>query len=155
MQALRRLSLFLVNFEECFIKWAMTALCCVIMFQIAGRNLDLPAGWTGEVALLISTWMTYVGAALATQKKTHFSVDLFLGKTGLMIRLMGAVSMVMVAFFVSYLVWQGFLMAYLVRLRVSGIADISMACYFVSLPISGLFMLIHMLDAALNPEKEG
>ncbi|SBW05932.1 membrane hypothetical protein [uncultured delta proteobacterium] len=154
MQALHRLSLFLVQFEEFFIKWAMTALCCIIMYQIVGRNLDLPAGWTGEVALLVSTWMTYIGAALALQKKAHFSVDLFPGKTGLIIKLMGAVSMIMVAFFVFYLVWQGFLMTYLVRLRVSGIADISMACYFVSLPISGVFMLIHMLDAACNPEKE-
>ena len=152
MQALHRLSLFLVAFEECFIKWAMTALCVVIMIQIVGRNLDLPAGWTGEVALLISTWMTYIGAALAVQKKSHFSVDLFPGKTGPLIRFMGAVSILMVAFFVFYLVWQGFYMAYLVRLRVSGIADISMACYFVSLPLSGVFMLIHMLDDALNPE---
>lgn len=155
MQALHRLSLLLVEFEELFIKWAMTALCCIVMFQIVGRNLDLPAGWTGEVALLVCTWMTYIGAALAVQKKAHFSVDLFPGKSGPMIRLMGAVSMVMVAFFVFYLVWQGFFMTYLVRLRVSGIADISMACYFVSLPISGVFMLIHMLDDVCSPGKEG
>ncbi len=154
MQALHRLSLFLVKFEEFFIKWAMMALCCIILFQVVGRNLHLPSGWTGGVALLVSTWMTYIGAALAVQKKTHFSVDLFPGKTGGVFTLMGIVATAMVAFFVVYLVWQGFFMAYLVRLRVSGIADISMACYFVSLPLSGVFMLIHMLDAVCNPEKE-
>jgi TRAP-type C4-dicarboxylate transport system permease small subunit len=153
MQTLRKLSLFLVKVEEFIVKWTMTAVCLVILFQILGRNLGFPAGWTGEVALLCSTWMTYMGGALAVQKKSHFSVDLFPGKTGPLFRVMGAVSTLTVAFFVFYLVWQGFYMTWLVRLRVSGIADISMAWYFVSLPLSGLFMLVHMLDEVLNPAK--
>lgn len=41
-------------------------------------------------------------------------------------------------------------MSYLVRLRVSGIANISMGLYFVSLPISAVFMIIHMVDATFK-----
>ncbi|CAK7072625.1 MAG: hypothetical protein DELT_01953 [Desulfovibrio sp.] len=151
---LHKTSLLLQRFEEQFIKWAMLLLCLIVGYQIVGRNLGLPAGWTGEVALLVSTWMTYMGAALAVRTKTHFTVDLFMGKKGPLISAMSVLATVLVLFFVSYLVWQGFLMAYLVRLRVSGIADISMGLYFISLPISAVFMIIHMVDAVLNPQEE-
>ena len=149
--SLHRLSQMIQKIEEMVITFCLGMVCIVILIQILGRNLNFAAGWAGEVAMFFSCWMTYLGASLAVKQGTHFSVDLFMGKSSLLLTVMDIVAKLTVVFFVFYLVWQGFFMTYLVRLRVSGIADISMGFYFVALPISAVFMIIHMLDAAVNP----
>lgn len=123
-----------------------------IMLQVATRvALNWSPPWTEEIALLMFGWIVMLMFAIGVREHLHVRVDalvkaLPVGPGALLERLIQAVTGCVAA----YLLWAGY--DYLVEMRgsTSNAIRYPMEWLYLSLPVSGLLMLLFALENVLR-----
>lgn len=134
---------------------AFAALIITVALQVIARNiLKLPMIWTGDLALLLFTWLIFIGAATGLRKGAHYVVDL-LPMHRPVVRLFAGIIAILAGMAVSWLMAShGWTLA---RMRASGEIQslgISRFWIYLALPVSGYLMALYILEIAVNLARD-
>ncbi len=126
-------------------------LLVMVALLVAGRYVPFVPRWLWplELANWAMIWMVFIGASLAVREKTHFNVDLFLGKTLrrplhvalkiLYYAVVGFVTFTFVVFGYEFVVeWA--------MIQTSEILIINLGFLYVSVPIAGLLWVLFLIE---------
>jgi TRAP-type C4-dicarboxylate transport system permease small subunit len=105
--------------------------------------------WPLEIANWAMIWFVFVGASLAVRQGSHFTVDLFMGRTpsrpverclkGLYFFVVGFVTLTFIYFGYGFVVrWA--------MIQTSEVLMINMAYLYVSVPVAGLLWLLFLAE---------
>ena len=134
--------------EQQALKILMALLAVSVLIQITARNTGHFVSWSEDIALLLFTWIVFLGGALAIREGTHYVIDVFSDRLVRLRLVLGLVAVVGMAVFLGLLVWQGCLMSYMVAGRISGAGGLDMTLYYIALPVAALFGLFHLVEVA-------
>lgn len=136
--------------ERLALKLLMLLLTVAVLIQITARNVGHFVSWSEDVALLLFTWIVFLGGSLAVREGTHYVIDVFSERFVRLRAVLGLVSVVGMASFLGLLVWQGCLMTYKVSGRISGAGGLDMALYFIVLPLAAVCALFHLVEVTMG-----
>lgn len=133
----------------------LLALVAVLAWQVISRYaLNAPSSVTEEVLRYGVIWMSLLGAAYATGRGSHMSVDMLrdrLSGRG-RLRLDALVAVAFVAFAGIVLIWGGMKGVGISMRQTSPVMRIPMSWVYLSLPVSGglmiLYSLLNLIDLA-------
>jgi TRAP-type C4-dicarboxylate transport system permease small subunit len=130
----------------------MGALVIDVLWQVASRHVVRnPSGWTDELATLLMIWLALMGASAAFGRQAHLGVDFLTQKlTPPHRRVAEVIVYCVVAFFaVAVLIVGGLHLVTLTLLtnQVSPALGVKMGHVYLSLPISGGFILLFSVEA--------
>jgi C4-dicarboxylate transporter DctM subunit len=102
--------------------------------------------WADELSLFAFTWMIFLSAALALDRRGHFGVSLLVARLPRPLRRAVAVGvhLVMLAV-VGVFVWLGALHAQDNWVQVSDVLRLPLTWWYLALPVAGLFMAASLL----------
>lgn len=128
----------------------MVVLVLDVVWQVAARYLlKTPSSFTDELARFLLIWVGLFGAAYALGKKKHLSID-FLpeklsGKNKRMLLIF--INLLIVGFAFAVLVIGGIRLVYITLTleQISPALRIPLGYIYLSLPLSGLFMIYYGL----------
>lgn len=130
---------------------AFAALIATVALQVIARNiLKVPMIWTSDLALLLFTWLIFIGAATGLRKGAHYVVDLLpihRPPVRLFATIMGILSGLAVAWLLGVHGWT------LARMRASGeIQSLGLSRFWIylALPASGYLMALYLLEMIAN-----
>jgi len=138
-----------------FITVLLFILVITVFLQIFTRFVLLkPLTWTEEVARFCFIWLIFMGASINVRKRAHFALELFSPKLPsgyrIFLRLLIHFLVGIFALSLSILGWIFFKVGIN---RMSPTVEISMAYIYAAIPLSGLFMLIYILEAIYKEIK--
>jgi TRAP-type C4-dicarboxylate transport system permease small subunit len=113
--------------------------------------LRAPIGWSEELLTYSFRWASFVGASLAIYSNSHFSVDLVTKHLGKTIQKVVKVAVwTMILAFSLYLLVTGVRLALLNSIQRMNIVPLSMFWAYLSVPVMGLFIVIHGMEKLLE-----
>ncbi|QPM89708.1 TRAP transporter small permease [Pseudooceanicola algae] len=129
---------------------AFAGMIATVALQVAARNLlDAPMIWTSDMALLLFTWLIFVGAALGLRTGAHYLVDMLpthRPKVRLFVEIISLLAGFTVAWILGVHGWT------LAQMRASGEVQslgISRFWIYLPLPVSGALMAVFLIEQAL------
>lgn len=135
----------------------MVTLVLDVVWQVAARYLvKSPSSFTDELARFLLIWVGLFGAAYALGKKKHLAIDILPSKLSgkKKIYLNRIISSLVFLFAFSVLVIGGIRLVYITLTleQVSPALGIPLGYIYLSLPLSGLFMMYYSLLEILEKE---
>lgn len=132
------------------------SLCCgillvlvvVLVWQVFSRYaLNAPSSVTEEILRYGVIWMSLLGAAYATGRGAHMSVDMLRDRLALRgrLRLDVLVAVAFVVFAGVVLIWGGMKGVTIASRQTSAVMRIPMSWVYLSLPVSGGLMIAYAL----------
>lgn len=111
------------------------------------RVLKMPLRWGLDIALLLFTWSTFLGADIAFRKRCLVSVDMLINRLPKTVRrVLEAVVYAFMLASIVFLIIYGTKLAYLSRMRpFQAIPGLSYSLVAASVPVSMVLMLISAL----------
>ena len=113
-----------------------------------------PSRWTDELATILLIWVSLLGASVGFIRKSHLGVDYFVGKLKgkLKIFIEFLVYLLVIAFAGIILIYGGYTIVSktLDAGQPSPALQIEMGYVYLALPISGFFIAIFALEAAIQ-----
>lgn len=119
-----------------------------ILISIAARYLNIRIAnidWVEETSRFLFIWLSFLGAALATERMSHIRIDFFAqlvrGRARLVLEILVVLAMVV---FASVMTYEGLL----VTLRASDRSPVlllPMSLAYLALPVSGVAILLFTL----------
>lgn len=153
---LNRLSDAVIRITEIGLWLGFLCLTITVGLQVVARNLfKLPLIWTLDLAQLLFSWLIFVGAAVAFRKGMHYTVDVLPESWTRLRAALDLVSFAAAAIVIYVLVVHGWT---LTQIRYSGTVQslgISRAWMFAPIPLSGLLMLLFLIESALGHIRKG
>jgi TRAP-type C4-dicarboxylate transport system permease small subunit len=137
----------------------MTLLLICVVWQVFSRYvLARPSTMTDEIARFSMIWVGLLGAAYATGKRRHLSIDLFVSNLKGMPKLLNQlfVDLCVLIFAASAMVWGGLRLVLKVYStgQVSPAMQLPMAYVYIVLPLSGLiisyYCVLYIIETLLN-----
>ncbi|MEL6558687.1 MAG: TRAP transporter small permease [Bacteroidota bacterium] len=130
-----------------------------VIWQVASRYLlGSPSNFTDELAGFLLIWVGLFGAAYATGKDVHVSLDILPASLGRRKRFyLHIVAQMMVALFaLSVMVIGGIHLVYLTFLleQKSASLQIPLGYVYASIPICGLFIIYFSVHSAITYKME-
>lgn len=130
---------------------AFALLIGTVALQILARNLlNVPMIWTSDLALMLFTWLVFIGAASGLRKGSHYVVDMLpthLPRVSLIIEILSLLAGACVAWILGV---HGLTLA---RMRASGEIQslgISRFWMYFALPVSGWIMMLYLLEMTMS-----
>ena len=144
--------------EKAIMVAAFVIMVAVTFAQVLARFVfNDPISWSEEVARFLFVWITLIGAAHAIVYSKHFCVDVLISR--LPPNLHKAVNwliLFLVLLFALIMVGYGGYVAYFTRLQVSAALLLRMTYPYLCIPVSGLFIIVHILRIYVSgPEGSG
>ena len=137
-------------------KWLTILLVALItIVVIAGVHwryvLNDALSWTEETAKFLMVWMVFTGAPIALAHGNHAAIDALPAALPSRARqaLFGLIYL-LVMFFVSVLVYQGWQFAWNARIQATPTTGVSMLYVFACMPIGGAVMFLIALELWLK-----
>jgi len=145
----------LIRSLEITVMIVVAVLVLDVVWQVTTRFiLKDPSRWTDELATMLLIWVSLLGASVGFIRKAHLGVDYFVGKLGgkLKILVEFLVYLLIIAFAVLILIYGGYMMVSktLETGQPSPAMQIEMGYVYLALPISGIFIAIFALEAAIQ-----
>jgi TRAP-type C4-dicarboxylate transport system permease small subunit len=130
----------------------VAAMTVIIIAQVFLRYLFLfSLSWSEEVARYLMIWASFLGASLAVKYGFHIGVEFVVNqipeKRRKIITMAAKLSML---FFLVFFTVGGFQVAWAVRDQDSPALLFSMFFAYVSAPVGGIFMIIHLLNSMVE-----
>jgi TRAP-type transport system small permease protein len=156
MGTLPRTSALISRIAERAVRYTLAAVVAamtvIIILQVFLRYLFLfSLSWSEEVARYLMIWASFLGASLAVKYGFHIGVEFVVNqipeKRRKIIMLAAKVSML---FFLVFFTIGGFQVAWAVRDQDSPALLFSMFFAYVSAPVGGIFMIIHLLNSMVE-----
>lgn len=127
---------------------ALCGLAVVVFLQVFYRYvLQKPLSWSEELVLVIFVWCTFLGAAIAVRKKSHFALDIFSKTFSPQVTIVVSVlSDLIIATIASILIFHGTKMVLFTWHQYYPVLGFSVAYCYLAFPISGLLILVYTIS---------
>jgi TRAP-type transport system small permease protein len=136
LAALRRLADRLIEAAAAML---LIVLLATVVLGVAGRAVNQPFIWSDELARYLMVWLALVGWIIATRKRAHIRITVFLDLLPLRIRqTLEAAIQVAVVVFGALLVWDGLILV-----------DRNLDIEAVSIPISAAVLYVPIVFAGI------
>jgi TRAP-type C4-dicarboxylate transport system permease small subunit len=126
---------------------AFALLIGTVAMQVVARNvLGAPMIWTSDMALLLFTWLVFVGAALGLRRGAHYMVDMLprhIPAVALAVEVLSILAGACVAWILGVHGWT------LAQMRASGeIQSLGLSRFWIylALPAAGWLMALYLLE---------
>jgi TRAP-type C4-dicarboxylate transport system permease small subunit len=152
----------------CSIEMGVAIICLstsvlAIFLSAVMRVIRLPVRWGLDIALLLFTWSTFLGADIAFRKKCLVRVDMLINKLPKTVRkIFEGIVYVLILAAIVFLIIYGVKLTYISRARpFQAIPGLSYSLVTASVPVSMFLMLISALIQIYEiffqkkPGKEG
>lgn len=130
---------------------AFALLIATVAMQILARNIfSVPMIWTSDLALLLFTWLVFVGAASGLRKGGHYVVNMLPTHrplVALSVEILSICTGVCVVWLLSIHGWT------LAQMRASGeIQSLGLSRFwmYLALPVSGWIMALYLLEMTVS-----
>lgn len=137
---------------------AMALLVLGIFVDVFFRQVvSYPIMWLQEVSMFSFMWLTFIGAAVAVRRNSHYRIELIpmLVKSPRVLMIVQVAVVLIGLAFALILAYQGFGFAEMGIKRVSRPSGIPLVYVFVTLPICGLSMCYFLIERFLRIRAEG
>lgn len=127
----------------------MTAVMTVlIVIQVFFRYvLGSSLSWSEESARYLFIWIVMLGASMGVKEGFHVSVTLFINKLPAVLRrIVDTVFTLFLGVMALVMVIYGYSIANTVAIQVSPAIRLSMFWVYLSVPVSGVLIIIHLLS---------
>lgn len=145
MTGLRRILDLVLGFVCCTL---LAGLVVVLAWQVISRYaLNQPSSMTEEILRYGVIWMSMLGAAYATGKGSHLSVDMLRDRLGAAgkLRLDALIALAFIIFAGAVLIYGGMRGVSIAARQTSAVMQIPMSWIYLSLPVSGALMIVYSL----------
>ena len=112
--------------------------------------------WGEEATRYTMIWMGFLGMSLALRKGGHMGIEMF--RAALPLPLRRVVTMIVVLgvlFFFVVVIYQGFVLVGLVAEKESVVLPMSMAWFYLAIPVGMLLMFVQMLPIMIRAWQTG
>ncbi|HLR65753.1 TRAP transporter small permease [Virgibacillus alimentarius] len=130
----------------------LAVMVLLIFIQIVSRLFfSVSFSWTEEVARYLMIWSTFLGASFAFKYGAHIGVEVFVRKMPRIIKNIVQIiaSLASLAFFVI-LISMGWEIIGLSMVQTSPALDIPMGYVYIIFPISGVLMILNLIDVTIK-----
>ena len=133
-------------FTEVAALFSFGFLVCVSLQVLFRYVLEEPLPWSEEVARYLFVWAALLGAAVTVGRNDNFSISILAerlpsrGRWALDV-LAAALGVV----FVLIMLWKGTLMSWRMGGALTPVLQISQGLVYAVIPLSALYMLVHLL----------
>jgi C4-dicarboxylate transporter DctQ subunit len=112
--------------------------------------------WGEEATRYVMIWMGFLGTSLALRKGAHAGVEMLRAALPLPIRrIVTAIAVASMLFFFTVVVYQGFVLVTEVADKESVVIPMSMAWFYLAIPVGVLLMFVQMLPIAIRACQTG
>lgn len=146
----------LINYINLLLKYLLFLLMIVLIISVFSQVLfrfvlNQPLAWTEELARYILVFLTFLGAAYAMSLKAHVGVEFFVHKLPPSMQKLALIlaTLVSIAFFII-LIQKGYIMMVKSMTQLSPVLKIPMGTVYAVIPISGIILIINMVNATVN-----
>ncbi|MBN1844916.1 MAG: TRAP transporter small permease [Sedimentisphaerales bacterium] len=147
--------LILIRTLEISVMIVVATLVLDVVWQVVTRFvMKNPSRWTDELATMLLIWVSLLGASVGFIRKAHLGVDYFVGKLKgrLKISVEFVVYLLIIAFAGIILIYGGSVIVWqtLETGQPSPALQIQMGYVYLALPVSGFFVALFALEAAIQ-----
>ncbi|MFC2947618.1 TRAP transporter small permease [Virgibacillus sediminis] len=146
-------------------KGIVAFLCSIILISLTlgvifRYVLSAPLTWPNETAIFSLAWLTFVGGSMTIKTSTAPTIDIIVENLrGRLKHVINVIGYLLMFLFVSYIFYLSinWLSSPNILIQRSGSMELPMIIPYLSIPVSFLFMLIHVLELLLHsifPNKE-
>lgn len=112
--------------------------------------------WGEEATRYTMIWMGFLAMSLALRKGGHVGVEMLRAALPLPIRrVVTMIAVLGILFFLAVVIYQGFLLVGQVADKESVVLPVSMAWFYVAIPVGMLLMLVQMLPITIRAWQTG
>lgn len=123
-----------------------------ILFRFA---LNLPLGWTEELSKYMFVWSTMLACAVYTRARQHSAVDILRHYLpGRPRRALQFLSDVLCIVFYCIFIFGGCVLTVITMNRLTPALQIPMGLMYLSVPVSGVFMIMMTVDNMLRDSRK-
>lgn len=134
---------------------AMAILVAGVNLQVFARFfLDSSLSWTQELVQYAFVWMVFIGAGVGVRRGLHLRINLLeshLDRRGQ--RCLGILVDLLCLVLAVVFIAGGVVVAWRTRLHVSPAMSLSMACVYSVFPLSGLGMVVFLVEAIVRGRR--
>jgi TRAP-type C4-dicarboxylate transport system permease small subunit len=148
-----RVSSGLNAFAE-FVLWLLVALMIIATFvQVVFRyGLDSSLSWSEELARYLFVWIIFIGTSVATRRKKHIFVEVFVALMPRALRVwVDLLSIAASVVFFSVFAYVGWLLMLNAWQQYSTALDIRIAWVYAAAPIGAGLSVLHLVAGLLSP----
>lgn len=133
--------------SEHILNLLLTIMVVVVFVQVIFRFiLMMPLSWSEEVARYIMIWTTFLGAALAVEKKAHPFVEVFTNTLPLTIRVPVHILIICLScVFYAILVFYGAMFVSSSMMQPSAAMQIPMGYVYIIIPFGGIMLILNSM----------
>jgi TRAP-type transport system small permease protein len=111
--------------------------------------------WAEEVTIFLMAWMTFIGSAIAVKQAAHINIDMFVDKLPVKAKwVVIIISKLVVLLFIVVFTYFGFQFAMGSATFQSNVLRIPLVWPRISITVSGIIIIIHLLHSLLKDIKE-
>lgn len=146
---------FITNGIRWIIAFLLIGMVISVILTIISRYIiKISIPWTEELARYLMIWIAFLAGSLGLKKGVHVGIVFLVRKTPLRIkRYIGIISKLSMIFFFIVVTLEGYNLARFVSRQLSPALRISMAWVYSSLPISGVFFLLFLIQLLFDDIK--
>jgi len=144
---LKQLSCFISQITKYLIMFIFSSMVVVVILQVFFRYVvQASLSWSEELSRYFFVWIIFLAASICFKKDDHIAIEFFLFRLSPNVQryIRGIIKCAELGF-VVILIYYGFKVVNVVKYQISPAAGISMSVVYLSLPISGTLMLIHLI----------
>jgi len=156
MVLLAKLDCIIRKFEEKILVLLMACMLVLGLMQVISRFvIQKPIGWSEPMLTYMFVWSCFLGASLAVAHHAHFEVELFVDHMSPNAqKIFGILVHLLIISFSILMVWKGALLIEANQTQEMAAMPFSMVWPYLSMPVSGLFVIIHSLTLVVKSLQE-
>ena len=143
-------------FTEVAALFSFGFLVCVSLQVLFRYVLEEPLPWSEEVARYLFVWAALLGAAVMVGRNDNFTISILAERLPERGRwALDVLAAALGVLFVLIMIWKGTAMSWRMGGAVSPVLQISQGLVYAVIPMSALYMLVHLLVRLVTLLKAG
>lgn len=157
MVLLAKIDYIIRKFEEKCLVLLMACMLVLGLMQVISRFvIQKPIGWSEPMLTYMFVWSCFLGASLAVAHHAHFEVELFVDHMSPNAQqIFGILVHLLIIGFSILMVWKGALLIEANQTQEMAAMPFSMVWPYLSMPVSGFFVIIHSLTMVVKSLQGG
>lgn len=154
---IRRIRWLLSNPVEAILAVLTLFVCLDVLVAVFFRYvLQHSLSFYDELARFAFMWMTFLGAATAVRRRTHFSVALFIHKFPEWLQKEVSILLYLIMIsFAGLLLVMGIRIVRVTTMQTSPAIEISMGWFYGAVPVSAFIMLVYLAHQLVQALRQG
>lgn len=143
---LEKINFIVVKMEKIMLIFLISEMVILAAVQILSRFvIKKPISWSEELLTYSFIWLSFIGASFALATNKHFEVDLFTIKLNVRTRkIIFILIKILMLVFTILMIKDGYRFASINKFQMMSIMPFSMFWPCIIVPLSGIFMFIHI-----------